>query len=181
MATMAASAATSRTCRRGVTRPASASRGRRPARRRRAAAASAAVSIPSTNTLTRCLVELGARRILEPRERLAEVERLAVRAGRRHRRERVADGEDPGDERDFLALEPVEVAVAVPALVVVADPGPDDLDVREVADDHVAEGDVLLDDVVLGRGQLAGLAQDRVRDADLADVVEQARDMDRAR
>ena len=50
----------------------------------------------------------------------------------------------------------------------------------QVADDHVAEGDVLLDDVVLGRGQAAGLAQDRVRDADLADVVEQAGDVDRA-
>ena len=118
-------------------------------------------------------VELAPGRVLEPVQRLPDVERLAVRPRRRHRRERVADREDPGDQRDVLAGEPVEVAVAVPALVVVADPGPDELDVGQVADDRVAQRDVLLDDRVLGVGQLAGLAQDRVGDADLADVVEQ--------
>jgi hypothetical protein len=38
---------------------------------------------------------------------------------------------------------------------------------------------VLLDDGVLGLGQLARLAEDRVGDADLADVVKETRDVDR--
>ena len=105
-------------------------------------------------------------------------ERLAVRPRRGHRRERVADGQDARHERDLLAGQLVQVAVAIPALVVVADAGPDDVDVGQVADDQVAERDVLLDDRVFLGGQLAGLAQDRVRDADLADVVEQPGDPD---
>ena len=48
------------------------------------------------------------------------------------------------------------------------------VDVGQVADDHVAERDVLLDDCDFGLAQASRLAQDLVRDADLADVVEQA-------
>ncbi len=76
--------------------------------------------------------------------------------------------------------EPMEVPVPVPALVMMADAGAHDLDVRQVADDRVAERDVLLDDVGLGLGQATGLAQDAVRDADLSDVVEQPGQSDRA-
>ena len=65
--------------------------------------------------------------------------------------------------------------------MVVADAGADEVDVGQVADDRVAERDVLVDDRELRVGQLAGLAQDLVRDPDLADVVEEARDLDRAR
>ena len=82
--------------------------------------------------------------------------------------------------RDRLAGEPIEIALAVPSLVVMADAGSDGVEVREVADDHVAEGDVLLHDRVLGLGQATRLAQDGVRDADLADVVEQPGDLDGA-
>ena len=53
------------------------------------------------------------------------------------------------------------------------------VDVGQVADDQVAQRDVLLDRLELVGGEPAGLAQDRVRDADLADVVEQPRDVDR--
>ena len=66
----------------------------------------------------------------------------------------------------------MQVAATIPAFVVVPDTGPD-LDVRQVADDDIAQGDVLLDDPVLSVGQCAGLAQDVIRDADLADVVQQ--------
>ena len=45
--------------------------------------------------------------------------------------------------------ERVEVAAAVPALVVVADAGADLVDVGQVADDEVAQRDVLLDGLVL--------------------------------
>ena len=54
-----------------------------------------------------------------------------------------------------------------------ADPGPDDVEVRDVAHDHVAEGDVLAHDRLLVGGEAARLAQDRIGDPDLADVVEQ--------
>ena len=46
------------------------------------------------------LLELGPGGIAEPGERLAQVERLAVGPGRRHRREGVRDGQDAGDQRD---------------------------------------------------------------------------------
>ena len=48
-----------------------------------------------------------------------------------------------------------------------------------VAHDRVAQRDVLLEHRVLVGGQLRRLAQDDVRDADLADVVEQAGEVDR--
>ena len=50
---------------------------------------------------------------------------------------------------------------------------------RHVAHDRVAQHDVLLEHAVLVGGQLRGLAQHDVRDADLADVVEQAGEVDR--
>ena len=141
---------------------------------------STAVRIPRTNVATRrgsSWVPAAARRRLE---RLAHRQRLAVRPGRGHRAERIRDRHDPGDERDVLAGQPVEVAAAVPALVVVADAGPDRLDVGQVADDRVPEPDVLLDDRVLVGRQRRRLAQDRVRDPDLADVVEESGQLDRA-
>ena len=47
------------------------------------------------------LVELRAGRVLEAGERLVDGQRLAVRPGRRHRRERVADRQDAGDLGDL--------------------------------------------------------------------------------
>ncbi len=78
------------------------------------------------------------------------------------------------------AFQAIEIALAVPALVVMPDAGPDQLDVRDVADDRVAEGDVLLEDVELLGGQLAGLAQEMVGNADLADVVEKTGELNGA-
>src|SRR5438093_7906002 len=54
-----------------------------------------------------------------------------------------------------------------------------EVEIRDVAHDHVAERDVLPEDGFLLRGQAAGLAQDGVRNADLADVMQEARDADR--
>ena len=90
------------------------------------------------------LVELRATRVLEAGQRLVDGQGLAVRPGRRHRGERVAHGQDAGHLRDVLAGQPVQVALPIPALVVVADPGPDLLEVGQLADDEVAERDVLL-------------------------------------
>ena len=141
--------------------------------------ASASVSSPVTNATTSRSSSWVPDGVLEAAQRLGHVERLAVWAGRRHRRERVGHREDPADQRDVVAGEAVEIAATVDPLVVVPDAGSHGVDVGDVADDHVAERDVLLHDLELLVGQLAGLAQHLVGDADLADVVEQARDPDR--
>ena len=67
--------------------------------------------------------ELGARGVAKLCERLVERPGGAVDAGREHRVERVGDVDDAGAKRDLLALEPVRIARAVEALVVVADRG----------------------------------------------------------
>ena len=88
--------------------------------------------------------------------------------------EDVGDVGDPRDGRDRLAGEAVGVARAVPALVVVADDPLGDLEqLRIAAAEHArAQQRVRLDDLELLLGQPAGLEQDRVRDRDLADVVQ---------
>ena len=91
-------------------------------------------------------LELRPGGVLEAAKRFRHAHRLAIRTGRRHRREGISDRQDAGDQRDLLAGQAIEVPVAVPSLVVMADAVPDDVDVGQVADDQVAERDVLLDD-----------------------------------
>jgi len=99
------------------------------------------------------------------------VARALRTATRRHRREGIRDREDAGDERDVLAGQPGHVAAAVPTLVVVADAGPNVVDVRHVPDDQVAQRDMLLDDLELIRRQAPRLAEDVVGTPILADIV----------
>ena len=88
--------------------------------------------------------------------------------------EDVGDRDEPRDERDRLPREPVRVAAAVPALVVRAgDPLGDREQLRVAALEHPgAEHRVGLDHLVLLRLQPPRLEQDRVRDGDLAEVVQ---------
>src|SRR5256885_8995245 len=118
-------------------------------------------------------VELRARSVLEAPQRLLERKRLPVWPRRGHRGERVPHREDPRDERDLFGSEASQIALSVPAFVVMSDPRSDAVDVWKVAEDQVPERDVLLDDLALLVRQLARLSQDGVWDADLADVVEQ--------
>src|SRR5436309_15395927 len=67
-------------------------------------------------------VELRARATLELLERVARRQRLAVDALARHRVVRVGNEDDACAERNLLAAQPVGVAVAVPALVVMQHP-----------------------------------------------------------
>ena len=80
-------------------------------------------------------VEPLARFLLQQAERRVEAHRLVVRPLGHQRVEVVDHRQDARPERDLFALEPRRVALAVPALVVVADPGADHVDVRQVADD----------------------------------------------
>ena len=102
----------------------------------------------------------------------------AVGAVGRQRVERVGDREHARGERDVLAGQPVGVAVAVPALVVVAH---DELGLAEevdVAQDLPADDRVALHQRALGLVERLGLEEDRVGDRDLADVVQQEAELD---
>ncbi len=92
--------------------------------------------------------------------------------------ERIAREHDARGERDLVAREAVGIAAPVPALVLVPHR------FRDVAEARQREQDPLADDRVLAhQGPLGGverpwLVQDRVRDADLPDIVEQRAGLD---
>src|SRR5205085_11976674 len=119
-------------------------------------------------------VELGASTAAELGDRFLEEKRRPVRAIGRHRVEGVAAADDPRQERDLLAGEPVRIALAVPALVAGAD---DPADLAEQAADAVQETlafeRVPFDDRALLVVQRSRFVDDRLRDAHLADVVEE--------
>jgi len=88
----------------------------------------------------------------------------------------VGDRQDAGRQRDVAAGQAVGVAVAVVVLVVVAhDPG-DRLQARDLPDQRRAGNGVVLDHLALVVLQWAGLEQDGVGDAHLADVVQPGRE-----
>ena len=66
-------------------------------------------------------VELATGLAEDLQERRLDLERRSIRAVVDHRVEGVDEADDPGTDRDRLAAQPVRVAEAVPALVVVAD------------------------------------------------------------
>src|SRR5206468_1776585 len=98
-----------------------------------------------------------------------------VDARREHRVERVGDVDDAGAERDLLALEPVGVASAVEALVMVPDRGYRVVQEAEAVDDAGALVRVPLHQRPFVLGEARRLEQDRVRNRQLADVVEERR------
>ena len=101
-------------------------------------------------------------------------ERCAVHAVARHRVQGVGNREDPRPGRNLLAYESVRVAVAVPALVVRAhDVHAGPLQQRDAREHLLAEDRVGLHQRALRLGERCGLLQHPVRDADLADVVQQ--------
>ena len=99
--------------------------------------------------------------------------RLAVGPGGGHRVVGLGDSEDPRLERDRLAADAAGIAVAVGLLVAVEDPL---ADVGQLAgaEDPAGHLGVAADLVPLGRRERPGLVEDRVGDADLADVVQHA-------
>jgi len=85
--------------------------------------------------------------------------------------QRVAGEDDARAERDRLARQAVGIAAAVPALVLVTHErayAGEELDRRE---DLLPDHRVLLDRLSLLGGERAVLAEDRVRERDLADIV----------
>ena len=103
--------------------------------------------------------------------RLADRPGRAVDAAPHDRVVRVRDRDDPGAQRDLLPRDPVRVATTIPPLVVVADGRPRRCEVPEPGDDAGALHGVGTHHLPLVRGEGAGLEQDRVGHADLADIV----------
>src|SRR5262249_20787725 len=116
-------------------------------------------------------VELRARAAPELRQRLLRAHGGAIRPGGGHCDVGVADGDDPGGQRDGRPGEAVDVPGPVPALVRRSN------DLRDLAKRRRAPEDPLGDERVTTHeppfvlGQCARLAEDCVRDRDLPDVV----------
>ncbi len=119
-------------------------------------------------------VELRSCLLLDFFQGVFDRQRIAVRPVGGHRVEGVDDREDACRERDLDSPKPVRVAGAVPALVVRGgDPRGGAVQVRNLGEDPLAEGDVSFHQSELLTVELAGLEQDRVGHADLSDVVEE--------
>ncbi len=81
-----------------------------------------------------------------------------------------------GHQGDLVALEAVGIAVAIHVLVVQLDAGQHVLQLRDRAHDVGALGRMLLHDLEFFGRERAGLLEDAVVHADLADVVQQGGD-----
>ena len=118
-------------------------------------------------------VELRPRAASELLQRLVRSPARAVRTRRRHRVERVRDAEDARLERDVVAAAAGRISVSVPALVVVQDEREDRLGRAERAEHAGAGGRMAAHQAELLLGQRPALEQDRRRDDELADVVQE--------
>src|SRR5687767_6519312 len=120
-------------------------------------------------------VELRAGALAQLAKGVAVRHGLAVRAVARHRVVRVAGEDDPAAHRNGVAGQAVGVAAAVPALVLVAHDPRYAPESRDRPEDALADDRMLLHQDPLVVVEWTVLVQDRVRDADLADVVQQGR------
>ena len=116
-------------------------------------------------------VELAAAATPQFGHALGVVERLAVGAPERHGIVGVRDAHRSGDDGNTLARQPVGVAAALPAFVVMTHAA-DQIFREERPDDIGAENRVLAHQPPLMRVQASGLEEHAVGDADLADVVQ---------
>src|SRR3954468_6639318 len=120
-------------------------------------------------------IELRAGAPLDLRDRLFEAEGGPVEPVGSHRVEGVGHEDDACAARDVLPGKTVGVAVVVPALVVMEDPVGDRVD-AEALEHAVADLRMALEQEPLRVGQCCGLAQDLLRDRELAEVVQAPRE-----
>ena len=109
----------------------------------------------------------------ELRERRLRGEGAPVRAVREHRLVVHRDRQDPGEERDDLAFQSVGVTRPVPSLVRVPHDRHDRVEEFDRLEEPRAEERMLLHDLPLLRRERSTLREDRRRDADLPERVEQ--------
>src|SRR3954471_6822464 len=117
--------------------------------------------------------ELSAGRGPKLLERLCGGPRSPVDPGREHRVEGIRDVDDARTERDLLPGQPVGIAGAVEALMVVPDGGDRVVQEAEPVDDAGPLLCVALHERPLVRRQARRLQENRVRDRELADVMEE--------
>ena len=126
-------------------------------------------------------VERDVRLVAQEGQRLLARPRRPVDPRRDERVVDVADREDPRREVELVAVEPARVAAAVEPLVMVEHEPADRLvEAAELVQELAAALGVLLDDVVLVVVERARLLQDRLRDRELADVVQEPADREAA-
>ena len=123
-------------------------------------------------------IERAARFLLQQRERRFRRHRLVIRTIGRQRVVVVDDREDARAERNLFALQPLRIALAVPAFVVAEDQRRDRIRERHRADDLGADLRMDADLLELFLRQRAGLRQDVLGHGELADVVQQRRGLD---
>jgi hypothetical protein len=88
----------------------------------------------------------------------------------------IHDLQDAGGQRDFFAYETVGIAASIHAFVVVADGGKGIAKRFEWSANALAYNGMLPHDRHFLRIELAGFKEDRVRDGNFADVVDQTGD-----
>ncbi len=126
-------------------------------------------------------VELRAATVAHDLQRSLDGVGAAVHAVAREGVEHVGHRGDAAFDRDRIGDEPVRVPGAVVALVVRERDARSEIEQlrARAGEDAVTDRGVLLHLRALGVRERSGLEQDRVRDTDLADVVERARRPDR--
>src|SRR5207248_11744952 len=105
--------------------------------------------------------------------------RGTIRPGARERVERIGDEHDPRRQRDVLPRQSIRVAHPIHALVARASALADERMQVELGEDVVRDHGMPPDDLPLSLVERRLLAQDLLRDADLAHVVEERADLDR--
>jgi len=130
--------------------------------------------------LNAAAVEGGSRVLAKQGERLLVAPGGPVDAGRHERVVHVADGEDARVEKELLGLQPTWVAGSVQTLVVVAYELPHRIrEATEVVQQAASPVGVPFDHRIFPVVEGARLLQDRVRDRELPDVVNEPPDRKR--
>ena len=125
-------------------------------------------------------VEVEAAAVFEVLPRHRQRHRLFIWTGGCERVEHVGDRDDPRRDRNFLALQFVRVAFAIPALVMTDRDVGGELNqfAPAAGQNRCADRGVSLHHGDLVRGQLARLEQNMVGGRDLADVVQRCSQID---
>lgn len=96
---------------------------------------------------------------------------FTVWAVHRHRAEGIGDSHNAREQRRLFTGKAVRIAAPIPLLMVMPDAVEGVLEARHGSHNDCAHHRVLLNCLELFRGQMAGLSENAVGDADLADIV----------
>ena len=118
-------------------------------------------------------VELRATRLVEPAHSFLEGQTFSIGTRRDHRIEGIDDADDAGNNGNFSAFESGGVALAVERFMMMENIKSGALETREHAEHSPAVLAVFFHERVFLRIELLGFAEDGIRDAYFADVVQE--------